>query len=99
MKIELYKVLTNTQSPVPYRGLTAAEYLFCFEQFIDELAHLLKIEPLAFRLQNYAETDPVDNRPYSSKGLKACYERGAKALLPRIKFSLPCTTQRRRAYH
>jgi CO/xanthine dehydrogenase Mo-binding subunit len=79
MKIELYKVLTNTQSPIPCRGPTAAEDLFCFEQFIDELAHMLKIEPLAFRLQNYAEIDPVDNRPYSSKWLKACYEQGAKA--------------------
>ena len=79
MKIELYKVLTNTQSPVPCRGPTAAEDLFCFEQFIDELAHMLKIEPLAFRLQNYAEIDPVDDRAYSSKGLKACYEQGAKA--------------------
>jgi CO/xanthine dehydrogenase Mo-binding subunit len=79
MKVELYKVLTNTQRPIPCRGPTAAEALFCFEQFIDELAHELKTEPLAFRLQNYAEIDPVANHPYSSKGLKACYEQGAKA--------------------
>jgi xanthine dehydrogenase YagR molybdenum-binding subunit len=79
MKAELYKVLTNTQRPIPCRGPTAAEDLFCFEQFIDELAHELKAEPLAFRLQNYAEIDPVANHPYSSKGLKACYEQGAKA--------------------
>jgi len=78
MKTELYKVLTNTQSPIPCRGPTAAEDLFCFEQCIDELAHELKIEPLAFRLQNYAEMDPVANHPYSSKGLKACYEHGAR---------------------
>jgi len=64
MKTELYKVLTNTQSPIPCRGPTAAEDLFCFEQCIDELAHELKIEPLAFRLQNYAEMDPVANHPY-----------------------------------
>jgi xanthine dehydrogenase YagR molybdenum-binding subunit len=79
MKIELYKVLTNTQRPIPCRGPTAAEDLFCFEQFIDELAHMLKIEPLTFRLKNYAELDPVEGLPYSSKGLKACYEQGAKA--------------------
>src|SRR5262249_43053994 len=78
MKVELYKVLTNTQSPLPCRGPTAAEDLFCFEQFVDELAHELRIEPLAFRLQNYAEIDPVANHPYSSKGLKACYEHGAR---------------------
>jgi CO/xanthine dehydrogenase Mo-binding subunit len=76
--VELYKVLTNTQRPIPCRGPTAAEDLFCFEQFIDELAHEVKIEPLAFRLRNYAEIDPVANHPYSSKGLKACYEQGAK---------------------
>jgi CO/xanthine dehydrogenase Mo-binding subunit len=79
MKVELYKVLTNTQRPIPCRGPTAAEDLFAFEQFADELAHELEIEPLAFRLQNYAEIDPVANHPYSSKGLKACYEQGAKA--------------------
>jgi CO/xanthine dehydrogenase Mo-binding subunit len=74
----LYKVLTNTQRPIPCRGPTAAEDLFCFEQFVDELAHELDIEPLAFRLQNYAELDPVAHHPYSSKGLKTCYEQGAK---------------------
>jgi xanthine dehydrogenase YagR molybdenum-binding subunit len=78
MKIELYRVLTNTQSPIPCRGPTAAEDLFCFEQYIDELAHELKIEPLTFRLQNYAEIDPVAHHPYSSKGLKTCYEHGAR---------------------
>jgi xanthine dehydrogenase YagR molybdenum-binding subunit len=34
---------------------------------------------LAFRLQNYAEIDPVVNHPYASKGLKACHEQRAKA--------------------
>lgn len=79
MKVEMYKVLTNTQNPIECRGPTAAADLFCFEQFIDELADRVGMDPLAFRLKNYAEIDPVQQRPFTSKGLKACYERGAEA--------------------
>lgn len=78
VKTEMYQVLTNTQNPIVFRGPTVAEDIFCFEQFIDELAHQLKLDPLAFRLKNYAETDPVEHLPYSSKGLKSCYEKGAE---------------------
>jgi len=63
---------------VVFRGPTFAEDVFCFEQFIDELAHEVGMEPLEFRLRNHAETDPVDGLPFSSKGLREAYTRGAK---------------------
>ncbi len=78
VKIESYKLLTNTQNPIECRGTTWAPDLFCFEQFMDELAHKLGMDPLELRLKNYTELDPVDHRPYSSKGLRECYERGAQ---------------------
>jgi xanthine dehydrogenase YagR molybdenum-binding subunit len=44
---------------------------------MDELAYALKMDPLALRLKNYAERAPVEDKPYSSKELRACYELGA----------------------
>jgi xanthine dehydrogenase YagR molybdenum-binding subunit len=36
------------------------------------------IDPLDFRLRNYAETEPGTGKPYSSKALRECYAEGAK---------------------
>jgi xanthine dehydrogenase YagR molybdenum-binding subunit len=35
------------------------------------------MDPLAFRLKNYADMDPSSGMPYSSKELRACYMQGA----------------------
>src|SRR5215217_8230800 len=45
---------------------------------MDELSYALKIDPLALRLKNYADRVPIDDKPYSSKELRACYEQGAE---------------------
>lgn len=36
------------------------------------------MDPLAFRLRNYAETEPMSGKPFSSKALRECYEQGAE---------------------
>src|SRR4051812_2385338 len=51
---------------------------FALESAMDELAHRLEIDPLALRLASYAEKDPADGRPFSSKSLRACYQEGAR---------------------
>ncbi|HEY5677137.1 MAG TPA: xanthine dehydrogenase family protein molybdopterin-binding subunit [Myxococcales bacterium] len=51
---------------------------FALESAIDELAHRLGIDPLEFRLKNYAEIDPTEGKPFSSKSLRRCYEMGAQ---------------------
>ena len=33
--------------------------------------------PVALRLKNYAEKDPENGHPFSSKSLRECYARGA----------------------
>jgi xanthine dehydrogenase YagR molybdenum-binding subunit len=35
-------------------------------------------DPVEFRLRNYAEIDEYENRPWSSKKLRECYQRGAQ---------------------
>ncbi len=52
--------------------------MFALESAMDELAHELKIDPVELRLRNYAEADPVELHPFSSKSLKQCYAVGAE---------------------
>lgn len=42
---------------------------------LDELAHQLKMDPVQLRLANYAEKDPEDDLPFTSKHLKECYQQ------------------------
>jgi xanthine dehydrogenase YagR molybdenum-binding subunit len=36
------------------------------------------MNPLAFRLKNYAEVEPISGKPFSSKALRQCYAQGAE---------------------
>ncbi|MFL6707064.1 MAG: xanthine dehydrogenase family protein molybdopterin-binding subunit [Massilia sp.] len=51
---------------------------FALECALDEMAYALKMDPIALRLQNYADTDPEKNLPFSSKSLRECYRVGAE---------------------
>jgi xanthine dehydrogenase YagR molybdenum-binding subunit len=64
-------------SPLDMRAPGAAHGVHALEVAMDELAHELKMDPLALRLKNYAERNPMDDLPYSTKALRACYEQGA----------------------
>ena len=48
------------------------------ESAIDEAAWACGIDPLAFRLKNYAEVEPITGKPFSSKALRECYAQGAE---------------------
>jgi len=47
------------------------------ESAIDEMAAACGMDPLEFRLRNYAEVEPVSGKPFSSKALRECYAEGA----------------------
>ncbi|MFD1874150.1 xanthine dehydrogenase family protein molybdopterin-binding subunit [Hymenobacter bucti] len=64
-------------SPIWMRGPGEATGAFALESAMDEMAYLLNIDPLEFRLRNYTDTDPEKNRPWSTKFLKECYKLGA----------------------
>src|SRR5882672_4539224 len=51
---------------------------FALESAMDELAHELKMDPLELRLRNYAEVDPSNGKPFSSKSLRTCYRMAAE---------------------
>ncbi len=78
VKIEQYTVFTNTGPLSAFRAPGYVEGTFALESLMDELAQELGMDPLELRLKNYAEHDQTTGRPYSTKGLRECYERGAR---------------------
>ncbi|GLK77942.1 aldehyde oxidase [Methylopila jiangsuensis] len=76
LSYELAKLDTSTPSDMRAPG--AALGLYALEAAMDELASRLKIDPLELRLRNYAERDFNEDKPFSSKELKACYRQGAE---------------------
>jgi xanthine dehydrogenase YagR molybdenum-binding subunit len=66
-------------TPGPMRAPGEASGSAALEAAIDEAAEACGMDPLEFRLANYAETEPGSGRPYSSKALRECYAQGAKA--------------------
>ena len=73
---KLVKADLGTPSFMRAPGESVGSY--ALECAMDELAHELKMDPIEFRLKNYAETDPEKNLPWSSKSLRECYEQGAE---------------------
>ncbi|WP_164018057.1 xanthine dehydrogenase family protein molybdopterin-binding subunit [Pyxidicoccus trucidator] len=64
-------------TPLDMRAPGAALGVYALECAMDELAHALRMDPIALRLKNYAERDQNKDKPYSSKELRACYQQGA----------------------
>ncbi|GLK79742.1 xanthine dehydrogenase family protein molybdopterin-binding subunit [Methylopila turkensis] len=76
LKYELAKIDTATPSDMRAPGATLGVY--ALEAAMDELSYELGIDPLELRLKNYAERDGNDDKPFSSKELKAAYAQGAE---------------------
>ena len=68
----------NIGSPTWMRAPGDAPGSFALESAMDELSYALSIDPIELRLLNYAEKDPENGLPWSSKSLRECYKEGAK---------------------
>lgn len=66
-------------TPGPMRAPGEASGSAALESAMDEAAYACGLDPLEFRLRNYAEKDPASGLPYSAKELRECYARAAKA--------------------
>jgi len=71
-------VALDQYTPIDMRAPGAAHGVHALEVAMDELAYALDMDPLALRLKNYTDRDPMKDLPYSTKELRACYERGAQ---------------------
>ncbi len=68
----------NIPCPGSMRAPAEGQGNFALESAVDDVAHALGMDPLEFRLRNYAEEHPLQNLPWSSKALRECYVRGAE---------------------
>jgi xanthine dehydrogenase YagR molybdenum-binding subunit len=65
----------NTPPNAAFRAPGFVEGTFGLECLVDELAAKLDMDPLELRRRNYADSDRIDDRPFSSKNLAECYRR------------------------
>ncbi|MER5178290.1 xanthine dehydrogenase family protein molybdopterin-binding subunit [Streptomyces sp. NPDC002896] len=74
----VYRIFrANTMTPTFMRAPGEASGMLALEVAMDELAHELGLDPIELRLRNYAEASPSSGSPWSSSGLRECYQRGA----------------------
>jgi xanthine dehydrogenase YagR molybdenum-binding subunit len=71
-------VRLNLGVPTAMRAPGEAPGSFALESAMDELAYALGIDPIELRLRNFADVNPEDGKPWSSKALRACYTEGAE---------------------
>src|SRR5438874_4214574 len=71
-------VRLNLTTPCPMRAPGETPGVVAMECALDELAHEIGVDPVEFRLRNYWECDEYQNKPWSSKKLRECYQRGAE---------------------
>lgn len=74
-----YKVVNmNLLLPTYTRGPGHSTGSFALESAMDELAHQLNMDPIAFRLKNIPEKDPSSGKPWSSRSTVKCLKEGAR---------------------
>jgi len=79
VRAEVWNVFTNTGPGAAFRAPGFVEGMVALDCAMEALADRLGIDPLELRLKNYAETDQVLDRAYSSKFLREAYDLAARA--------------------
>ena len=72
--------LVRVDAPTPtfMRAPGESSGTFALESAMDELAYAIDLDPLVLRLRNYANVDPQEQKPWSSKSLRECYRVAAE---------------------
>lgn len=68
----------NVGTPTFMRAPGEAPGMFALESALDELAHELKLDPIALRVLNHTTVDPMKKHPFSGDNLRDCYKIGAE---------------------
>ena len=71
-------VKLDTQTPGFMRAPMEMGSFFSLESALDELAYTLNMDPVELRLRNDAQADPISGKPFTSRHLRTCLERGAE---------------------
>jgi xanthine dehydrogenase YagR molybdenum-binding subunit len=81
VRCETTDVFINAGPARPFRAPGHPQCSWALEQMMDALAEEIKMDPVELRLKNIPETSQAreGNPKYTSTGLRACIEEGAKA--------------------
>ena len=71
-------VRTDVQTPGYMRAPFEHSGCYAFECAVDELAQKLDMDPVALRLANDTDKDPLTGKPFSSRHLAQCLRQGAE---------------------
>ena len=71
-------VQLDTQTPGFMRAPMEMASFFALESAVDELAEKLAMDPVELRILNDAKFDPISGKPFSSRNLVHCLQRGAE---------------------
>lgn len=80
VRTEEHNVHINADTTRPHRAPGHVQGTWALDQIIDMLAAECGMDPLQFRLKNYAEVDQRSGKPYSTKGLREAYQKGAERI-------------------
>jgi len=78
LRVTHHAVKLDIATPTAMRAPGKTPGSFAIESALDELAHELRLDPLALRVRNHAAVDPTNGLPFSSKHLLECYRVGAE---------------------
>lgn len=67
----------HAPQPIPMRAPGEGPGLFALETALDELAWTCGLDPIELRRRNFAEVDGHSGLPWSSNGLRECWDRAA----------------------
>lgn len=74
----VHNVETDRQAPGFMRAPPEMPYLFAMESAMDELSYALHLDPVELRRRNDTMVELVTDRPYTSRSLLRCIERGVE---------------------
>jgi CO/xanthine dehydrogenase Mo-binding subunit len=80
VSVNEYTTFINAGPGRPFRAPGHVQGVFGLDSAIDQIAEKIGMDPLEFRMKNYAENDQVYNIPYTSKLLMEAYKAGSKAI-------------------
>ena len=78
VRTKVVNVEADRQAPGFMRAPPEVPYLFAMESAMDELAYKLGIDPLDLRRRNETAVETVTHKPYTSRSLMPCIDRGAE---------------------
>jgi len=73
-------VPVNAVQPGWKRGPGENPSAYALESAIDELSYALNMDPVTLRLANWAEVDPSNGMPWTTRQLREAYAAGAEAI-------------------